>query len=313
MRFALLALAASLALSGCVTTPNEPPKPIELTAGNGAMAMNVSVDQSAGKNYYIFTVAQFDPNTRRVIMEGDSPKFRASFTQSFNLQDAGVGFWKSQLPAGSYAITKIQAKLSTGMGPGQIPYGADPLAVLLVGLTVIAISEATVDELSFINESGLLMADAPTFVVESGRVSYLGKIRVTTDSKSADFPEYDKDGHWDGTSMITKTQYRYMADYKYDELELKPYEEQLNLSAYPLLPQPIEVFKTVRFVLEDYDGVEEIQRSVQREHKSAEITAPAAPAPGALDGKSRAELQRLYLDGALTPSQYEAALKTASQ
>lgn len=313
MRIAILALAASLALSGCVTTPNEPPKPIELTAGHGAMAMNVTVDQTASKNYYIFSVAQFDPSTRRVIMEGDSPKHAASFRQSFNFQDGGVGFWKSQLPAGSYAITRIQAKLSTGMGPGQIPYGADPLAVLLVGLTVIAISEATVDELSFVNESGLLMADAPTFKVESGRVSYLGKIRVTTDSKSADFPEYDKDGHWDGTSMITKTLYRYMADYKYDELELKPYEEQLNIPAYPLLPQPIEAFKTLRFVLEDYDDVEEVQRSVQREHTSAEIKAQAAPAPGALDGKSRAELKRLYLDGALTASQYETALKTASE
>ena len=204
-------------LGACVTTPNEPPPPIKLTSGNGVMAMNVTVDQAAAKNYYIFNVAQFDPGTRRVIMEGDSPKHGATFRQSFGLQDAGVGFWKSELPAGHYAITNIQAKFATGLGSGQVPYGTDPLALLLVGLTVIAISEATVDELSFINESGLLLADAPTFKIESGRASYLGKIRVTSDTKSADFPEYDKEGQLDGVSMITKTQFRYMADYGYDE------------------------------------------------------------------------------------------------
>lgn len=300
-------------LGACVTTPTEPPPPINLTSGYGAMAMNVAVDQAAAKNYYIFNVAQFDPGTRRVIMEGDSPKYKATFRQSFSLQDAGFGFWKSKLPEGHYAITNIKAKFATGLGSGHVPYGTDPLALLLVGLTVIAISEATVDELSFINESGLLMADAPTFKIESGRVSYLGKIRVTTDTKSADFPEYDKEGQWDGVSMITRTQSRYMADYRYDELELKPYEGELNLSTYPLLPQPLEVFKTRRFVLEDYGDQEAIQRSVQRKQITAEINAPAPPVPGTLNGKSRSELQRLYLDGALSASQYESALKAANQ
>lgn len=277
------------------------------------MAMNVTVDQAAAKNYYIFNVAQFDPGTRRIIMEGDSPQHGATFRQSFGLQDAGVGFWKSPLPEGHYAITKIQAKFAAGLGSGHVPYGTDPLALLLVGLTVIAISEATVDELSFINESGLLMADAPTFKIESGRVSYLGKLSVTTDTKSADFPEYDNEGQWDGVSMITRTQSRYMADYRYDELELKPYERELNLTAYPLLPQPLEVFKTLRFVLEDYDDQETIHRSVQRKQIAAEINAPAAPVPDTLNDKSRAELQRLYLEGALTASQYESALKTTNQ
>lgn len=277
------------------------------------MAMNVTVDQAAAKNYYIFNVAQFDPGTRRIIMEGDSPQHGATFRQSFGLQDAGVGFWKSPLPEGHYAITKIQAKFATGLGSGHVPYGTDPLALLLVGLTVIAISEATVDELSFINESGLLMADAPTFKIESGRVSYLGKISVTTDTKSADFPEYDNEGQWDGVSMITRIQSRYMADYRYDELEMKPYERELNLTAYPLLPQPLEVFKTLRFVLEDYEDQETIQRAVQRKQIAAEINAPAAPVPGTLNDKSRAELQRLYLEGALTASQYESALKTTNQ
>tara|TARA_E500000318_G_scaffold63367_1_gene58713 strand:- start:236 stop:1156 length:921 start_codon:yes stop_codon:yes gene_type:complete len=275
----IIIAAAGLLLGGCVTTPKEIP-PLELSTNRGAMALDFTIDLQAGKNYYILTAAEYDPETRRVIMDGGQPKNLVSFRNGLSPNSSEHKLWAAQLAPGFYTFTKIEAKLNTGLGDGNIPYGTDPLLLLIVGVTAIAISEATVDVLPFTDDAGNLLDDAPTFEISEGRVSYLGELTATVDTRTKEVPEYDKDGYWDGEKMKTETEKRYMADYRYDPDNITEHWERLNLSTYPLLPQPLEIFSDRRFMLEDYPDTEGSPRSQPREigfSSVIDLTPPAAP------------------------------------
>lgn len=319
-------------LCGCVTTPDKPEPPLHLSSGMGAFAMDLTIDSEAIKNRYIYTVAQYDPSTRSVLMQNGDLQSAAHFSHNFHIREGGDELWVAQLPPGHYAITEIEAKLSAGAGGSEVAYAGNPLGLLVGGLAFLAIAEGSTDILSFRDEYGRLLPDAPVFRVEAGKVSYAGHLTVDVDPRKSTYPEYDNEGQWDGRSTITKVENRYMADYRYDAADLTKHQNRLNLAAYPVLQQPLSVFADRRFVLEDYPDVDQPPRSLPRAAgtRLAIIQTPAAspqpvpavrasapvkpvvPPDASLRSKTKAELQQLFLNGAISAAQYEAVRKAAN-
>ncbi|UUX51574.1 hypothetical protein NUH88_07710 [Nisaea acidiphila] len=266
-----------LLLAGCVTTPEKPEPPVQLADGMGGFAMDLTIEPAAIKNLYFYSIAQYDPDTRKLVKLGDKPVAGSKVRHNYHIRKGGDFLWLTQLPPGHYAITEMEAKLSPGPSESEVVYVGDPIGFAIGGLLFLAIAEGTTDILPFVDDDDVLLPDAPTFEIQAGRMTYAGHLTVVTDPKVSRFPEYDRDGHWDGESMITKTVHRYMADYRYDEKDLTPNIERLNLSRYPLLPQPLSVFEDRRFVLEDYDDAETVRRSIPRsEHDTSDKAAAAA-------------------------------------
>lgn len=305
---------------GCAT-PEKPPEPLNLAAGMGAFALDLTIEPDAIKNRYIYTVAKYDPATRKILKDGGDPATTSTVSHNFHLHKGGDFLWLAELPPGTYAMTEIEAKLTSGAGGSEHVYYGDPLVGLLGILVFAAVAEGSSDVLSFVDENDVLLPDAPTFRVEAGKVSYAGHIIVTVDPRRSTFKEYDKDGAWDGYSTITKTENRYIADYRYDEADLNPNYGRLNLRTYPLLPQPLQVFADRRFLLEDYPDATNSPRSLTRNTRANQIVistpapthravpAVVAPTPKVLpDTESTIELRRLFLEGKISAAQYNAAL-----
>jgi len=320
MRRKSLTIALFFLLVGCATS-EKPPPPLDLKAGMGAFALDLTIEREAIKNRYIYTVAKYDPATRKLLKNDDNPPTSATVSHNFHLHKGGDYLWLAELPAGTYAMTEIEAKLTPGAGGSETLYYGDPIVGLLGVLLFAAVAEGSSDVLSFVDENGVLLPDAPTFRVEAGKVSYAGHITVTVDPRRSTFKEYDNDGVWDGHSTVTKTENRYMADYRYHEADLNAHYGRLNLRTYPLLPQPLQVFADRRFLLEDYPGATNSPRSLARNGRANQIviSTPApthraipavAPAPPKVlpDTKSTIELRRLFLEGKISTDQYNAAL-----
>lgn len=320
MRRKSLTIALFFLLVGCATS-ERPPPPLALKAGMGAFALDLTIEPEAVKNRYIYTIAQYDPSTRSVLMQDGELRSAAHFSHNFHIRNGGDELWLEQLPPGHYAITEIEAKLSAGADGSQILYSGHPLGLIIGGLAFLAVAEGSTDVLSFQNEKDVLLPDAPTFRIEAGKVSYAGHITITVDPRRSTFKEYDNDGVWDGHSTVTKTENRYMADYRYHEADLNAHYGRLNLRTYPLLPQPLQVFADRRFLLEDYPDATNSPRSLARNGRANQIVistpapthraipAIAPPIPKVLpDTKSTIELRRLFLEGKISTDQYNAAL-----
>lgn len=287
--------------------------------------MNLVARAPTAGSHFIVEIAEYDPRSGKLyedVASGENEPLTVRL--NFSRDNGPQVLVREPLPAGAYVISEIESKLSVSSGdPPYIhndPVYGDPLLRLAALLTMAAISEATADTFSFVDENGRLFADAPTFEVQAGTVNYVGTLIIDGEKRVTKVEEYDNDGQWDGHSYYEKTDTRFIADYSFDSHALHQHSAALRLETYPVRDQPIAAFADRKFVIEDYPGQDIPRRVLPRapnmvlrdpaQQPRDEQAAPVVrPTPvihdtGQLATKSKSELQRMFLDGAITKDQY---------
>ncbi len=338
-----LALISALlaALTGCAAQPEPPAEAhYDLDAGKGAITFVLERQEGLRAVPFILTLRRYDPATNAFYTDDARAapiEIRYALTSQNGKPDR---HWTVDLAPGAYAIESIEIAKQYPAVPG-----AGFVVLGLTAMVGAVAAELDHKEIRFDTDDNRLTADAPRFRVETGTITYIGDFRFLLDEKrfvqNTGSPS-GPDAYDEGTKDQPTIDRRIFVDYQLNTAGIRRYARAHGLDRYPMAVTSLDAFADRRFVIRDFDTAEGPHRTLARAPSMTPapsdgrrilaqtpllrpaiasdqpaITAPigdrqpasASPPPMArsLSVLSDRQLQRLFLDGQISPEEYRAA------
>lgn len=267
-----IVLGIALVLSGCKTTSQaDPYAPLALSPGKGAVVFTIDRHGRSLVRPFAIHGVRYDPRSGKVLSSSgdDGQGFKAVYSTKPEI-GRDSKHWAFELEPGDYAIASVDR-----VGVAQQPvFTGGSLAVLLIATVIAtaashAVAAAEHESHEFVRD-GYVGPQTPRFTITAGRVTHIGDFSFGSESREAE--RTVPINTWGGPNAVGMdhsklervTDYRTVVYYSFEPDAVSGYLKLRRLDRRPIDHQRLEALHDRPFVLEDFPGESEENRSPLR-------------------------------------------------